>query len=75
MRALASVRMDSKITQAELAARLGVDQTYVSKYETGRRRIDVIEFLRIVAALEVEPTRVLDKVWSRPPISSANPSE
>ncbi len=42
------------MTQYELADRLGVDQTYVSKYEGGRRRLDVVEFMRIVAALDVD---------------------
>ncbi|MNL66572.1 Helix-turn-helix domain protein [compost metagenome] len=42
------------MTQYELADRLGVDQTYVSKYEGGRRRLDVVEFMRIVAALGVD---------------------
>lgn len=52
--ALAAARVDAGLTQEELGKRLGVDQTYVSKYESGRRRLDVIEFLRIVAVLEVD---------------------
>lgn len=52
--ALAKARVDAGLTQYELADRLGVDQTYVSKYEGGRRRLDVVEFMRIVAALGVD---------------------
>ncbi|WP_200896437.1 helix-turn-helix domain-containing protein [Brevundimonas diminuta] len=52
--ALAQARVDAGMTQYELADRLGVDQTYVSKYEGGRRRLDVVEFMRIVAALDVD---------------------
>ncbi|MNV22617.1 Helix-turn-helix domain protein [compost metagenome] len=52
--ALAQARVDAGVTQYELADRLGVDQTYVSKYEGGRRRLDVVEFMRIVAALGVD---------------------
>lgn len=63
MAALADCRLAAGLTQEELGHRLGVDQTYVSKYETGRRRIDVIEFMRIIAVLEADPTEVLTKVW------------
>lgn len=59
MTALAKARQDAGISQYELADRLGVDQSYVSKYESCRRRLDVIEFLRVVAALGVEPAELL----------------
>jgi len=59
MTALAKARRDSGLTQHELAVRLRVDQTYVSKYESARRRLDVIEFLRIVAALDADIDKVL----------------
>lgn len=66
MTALADARRDAKVTQYELAERLGVDQSYVSKYESGRRRLDVIEFMRIIAALEADPSELLAKVWPKP---------
>jgi transcriptional regulator with XRE-family HTH domain len=59
MSALADARRDAGLTQYELADRLGVDQSYVSKYESCRRRIDVIEFLRLVAAIGVAPEAIL----------------
>jgi hypothetical protein len=31
--------------------------SYVSKYESGERRLDVIEFLRVAKALKVSPGR------------------
>lgn len=63
--ALAAARIDAGISQYELADRLGVDQSYVSKYETGRRRLDVIEFLRIVTAIDVDPVAILDQIDRR----------
>lgn len=51
------------MTQYQLADRLQVDQSYVSKYESGRRRIDVVEFMRIVAAIGVNPTQIVEMVW------------
>ncbi|HYC68899.1 helix-turn-helix transcriptional regulator [Brevundimonas sp.] len=65
MAALAAVRVEAKLTQEELGKRLGVDQTYVSKYETGRRRLDVVEFMRIIAALEANPSDLLARVWPK----------
>ena len=41
-------------TQAELAARLGTRQQFISKYESGERRLDVIEFFDVAEALAVE---------------------
>ncbi len=62
MTALAVARRAAGLSQYELADRLGVDQSYVSKYESCRRRLDVIEFLRIVGAVGVEPAKLLATV-------------
>ena len=35
--------------------KLGVNQTYVSKYEKGERRLDLIEFLEIAEAVGFDP--------------------
>ncbi|MGN2638004.1 helix-turn-helix domain-containing protein [Nocardia takedensis] len=45
------LRVDSGLTQSELAARLGKPQSFVSKYETGERRLDVAEARAVAAAL------------------------
>jgi transcriptional regulator with XRE-family HTH domain len=37
-----------------LAERLGADQSYISKYERGERRIDVVELRAICGALGIE---------------------
>ena len=57
-RALAQARTDANLSQYDLADRLGVDQSFVSKYEAARRRLDVIEFLRIVHAIGVDPRTI-----------------
>lgn len=62
MDALVDARRGAGLTQYELADRLGVDQTYISKYESCRRRLDVIEFLRIVGAIGVDPAKLLATV-------------
>ncbi len=62
MDALVGARRDAGLTQYELADRLGVDQSYVSKYESCRRRLDVIEFLRVVGAIGIDPATFLATV-------------
>lgn len=52
-------RETRKLTQADVASRLGKPQSFVSKYETGERRLDVIEFLAVCKALEIRPADVL----------------
>ena len=49
--ALAAARRKANLTQVELAERLGKPQSVVSAYETGRRRVDVVEFLLIVRTI------------------------
>lgn len=44
-------RQAAGLTQAELAQRLKRPQSFVSKYETGERRLDVIELIEIAEAL------------------------
>jgi transcriptional regulator with XRE-family HTH domain len=52
-------RSDAGLTQAELSARLKRPQSFVSKYERGERRLDVIEFCEVAAALGIDPVRFL----------------
>jgi len=51
---LADARRSQGITQVELARRLGKPQSFVSKYERGERRLDVVEFLDIAQAMNIE---------------------
>jgi transcriptional regulator with XRE-family HTH domain len=50
--ALAAARDRAGLTQAQLAKLLHKPQSFVSNYERGLRRIDVLELLRIVEALK-----------------------
>ncbi len=47
---LRSLRRESGLTQVQLADRLGRPQSYVSKYETGERRLDILELQDICTA-------------------------
>ena len=59
---LVGARKAAGLTQAELAAKLGRPQSYVSKYERGERRLDVIEFLEVTKAVGAEPEAVLRRL-------------
>ncbi len=48
---LKAVRSEAGLTQAELARRLGVPQSFVSKYENGERRLDLLEARKVCHAL------------------------
>lgn len=58
-------REERGITQQELARRLGKPQSYVSKAEMGERRLDVVEFLQFMRAIEGEPLAVLRQLERR----------
>ena len=54
MKALIQERKDAKITQQELSDKLGKPQSFVSKYESGERRLDVVELLQITEVLGID---------------------
>jgi transcriptional regulator with XRE-family HTH domain len=60
--ALAAARDRAGLTQQQLARLLRKPQSFVSNYERGQRRIDVLELLRIMEALDGDPHRVLSDV-------------
>jgi transcriptional regulator with XRE-family HTH domain len=59
LQCLIDARKASEVTQVELAERLGSHQSYVSKFESGDRRIDVVEFLQICRALNADPLAIV----------------
>jgi len=60
---LVEVRKGAGLTQAELSQRLDRPQSFVSKYERGERRLDVVEFGEVAKALGVSPVKLLDKFY------------
>jgi ribosome-binding protein aMBF1 (putative translation factor) len=56
---LTESRMAAGLSQVDLASKLGKPQSYVSKVESGERRIDVVEFVEFVRALGADPVRML----------------
>ncbi len=61
-RCLAEVRQGAGVTQDELAVRLQKPQSFISAYERGQRRVDVLELLLILRALGADPTMVYGRI-------------
>lgn len=59
---LAAARRQANVTQQALAAQLGKPQSFISEYERGQRRIDVVELLMISGALRADPVQLLAEI-------------
>ena len=62
--ALIAARRGENLTQVEVAERLGKPQSFVSKYESGERRLDVIEFMEVCTVLNIRPLTIIKKLES-----------
>jgi len=51
---LRSLRQEAGLTQTAVAESLGMPQSYVSKYESGERRLDVVETARVARVLNLD---------------------
>jgi transcriptional regulator with XRE-family HTH domain len=67
---LREARLERGLKQADLAAKLGLPQSYISKYESGERRLDVIEFIDLCKALEVDPRLFIASVFYSSDVSN-----
>jgi transcriptional regulator with XRE-family HTH domain len=59
---MAEARRTKGLTQSELARLLRRPQSFVSKYERGERRLDVVEFLEVAEAVGADPCKLLKSV-------------
>jgi transcriptional regulator with XRE-family HTH domain len=59
---LRHARKKAGLTQEELSLRLGKYKTYVSKYESGERRLDTLEFLDVAEVLSVDAASIVKAV-------------
>ena len=58
-RLMKAAREGAGLKQSELAQVLGRPQSFVSNYESGLRRLDVLEFLEVTKALGCDPAALL----------------
>lgn len=61
---LAQARYRAGLHQSEVAKALGKPQSFVSSYENGQRRIDVLELIRIAAALDLPVDALFSEIVS-----------
>src|SRR5688572_12050446 len=57
---LVAARKAANLSQVDLAQALGRKQPFVSRYETGERRLDVVEFTDIAATLKLDPAALVE---------------
>lgn len=50
---LRQIRLDAGLTQVDLAKRLREPQAFVSRYETGERRLDLLELRQVCRAVGI----------------------
>lgn len=60
--ALLDARRKKGLTQVEVATLLDKPQSFVSKYKSGERRLDIIEFLEVCKALKVNPVTIIQQL-------------
>ena len=58
---LRQVRVDANLTQSQIAERIGQTQSYVSKYENGEQRLDLIELELVCKAVGVSLTDFVER--------------
>lgn len=63
--ALTVARRHAKLRQVDLAKRLGWQQAYVSRYETGERQLSVDEYVAVALAIGVDPVALLGELLSK----------
>jgi transcriptional regulator with XRE-family HTH domain len=51
---LRQIRLDAGLRQVDLAARLRRPQSFVSKYESGERRLDLLELRQVCRAVGID---------------------
>ena len=57
---LRQVRLDAGLTQAQVAEAIGETQSYVSKYENGEQRLDLMELEAVCKAVNISLTQFVE---------------
>jgi transcriptional regulator with XRE-family HTH domain len=70
---LVNARKRLNFSQETLGRRLGTHQQFVSRYETGERRLDAVEFCDIASALAVDPIELLRRHISKEQLTPRGP--
>jgi transcriptional regulator with XRE-family HTH domain len=58
---LVNVRQEAGLTQRDLAHLLKRPRSFVSRIESGERRLDVVEFVALATALKIDPVELFSR--------------
>ena len=58
---LRQIRMDASLRQADVAERLDRPQSFVSKYEAGERRLDLVELRHVCEVMGVSLVNFVER--------------
>lgn len=61
---LRQARLDAGLLQSDVAQQLDVNQTWVSKYETGERRLDLVQLQQVCKSLGLDLLELVAS-WQR----------
>ncbi len=59
---LREIRQEAGLRQRDLAERIGLPQSFISKCESGERRLDIVELRAFCAALGVSLSDFVDRL-------------
>ena len=59
---LVQARLNSNLTQQQLADKLGRPQSFVAKYEGGERRLDVVEFIEVCESIGIDAAKLIKQI-------------
>lgn len=59
---LVRARERAGLKQSDVAARLGLPASYLSKIENGTRRLDIVEFIRVAEAMNVDAAELTSEL-------------
>ena len=55
-------RKKKQLTMRQLGKNMGIHHSWIGKVEQGERRLDIVEYLRICTALDIDPHEGLNIV-------------
>jgi len=61
-KALIEARQSAGLTQAEVSSRLNKPQSFVSKYESGERKLNLIELMDLCKVLSVDIGVIIERI-------------
>jgi len=57
-----TARKEADLSQVDLAKKIKRPQSFVSKYERGERRLDIVEFLEVSKAIGINPLKIIKEL-------------